>query len=281
MRRVVVVLVACLFAAVGPRLRGPHDRAAGEPFVYQPPEGFVLDKSDTAKSVNDDTARDREWVHPATLGHAIAPRIHLSPSNKGGTVEAADLARIADGMAGMLEPTGVTWSEVRRETRTRPDGARVGLIEGECSKTANEIGVGPVTVKYRRLLFVFPTDEGSTVTTAVYGTDEIGTWQAVFEDTIAKARGVALRVPPPPTWMYLAWGAAGALLAWLAMSLKAQRDLRLSMAPPAMKKSLFPRSPGSSRSLVPKAPKVPNLSDAPKGDAAKGDAPKASTDVEP
>jgi hypothetical protein len=249
MRRLVVVLIACLFAAVGPRLRGPHDRAAGEPFVYQPPEGFVLDKTSAAKPIDDDSARDREWVHPATLGHSIAPRIHLSPSTKGGTVEAADLARIADGMAGMLEPTGVTWSEVRRETRTRADGSRVGLIEGECSKTTNELGAGPVTVKYRRLLFVFPTDEGSTVTTAVYGTDEIAAWQAVFEDSIGKARGVALRVPPPPTWMYLAWGAAGAVLAWLAASLKAKRDLRLSMAPPAMAAAKLPK--------LPKAPKVP------------------------
>jgi len=265
MRRLVVVVVACLFAAVGPRIRGPHDRAAGEPFVYQPPEGFVLDKGDVAKSINDDASREREWVHPATLGHSIAPRIHLSPSNKGGTVEAVDLARIADGMAGMLEPTGVTWSEVRRETRTRADGSRVGLIEGECTKTTNELGAGPVTVKYRRLLFVFPTDEGSTVTTAVYGTDEIGTWQAVFEDSIGKARGVALRVPPPPNWMYLAWGAAGAVLAWLAASLKAKRDLRLSMAPPAM-----PAAKLAKLAKVPKAPKVP---DAPKVRDTPSDAP--------
>ncbi|MDB5220795.1 MAG: hypothetical protein JWO86_8722 [Myxococcaceae bacterium] len=235
MRRIVVVAIACLFAAVGPRLGGPRDRAAGGPFVYQPPEGFVLEKGDPAKSINDDiSARDREWVHPATFGHTIAPRIHLSPSTKGGTVEAADLARISEGMPGMLEPTGVSWSEVRRETRTRADGARVGLIEGECTKTTEQLGAGPVKVKYRRLLFVFPTDEGSAVTTAVYGTDETATWQAAFEGSIDKAQGVALRVPPPPTWMYFAWGAAGAVLAWLAASLKAKRDLRLSMAPPPM-----------------------------------------------
>ncbi|GAC1540792.1 MAG: hypothetical protein NVS3B10_30590 [Polyangiales bacterium] len=264
MRRLFVLAIACLFAAVGPRIRGPHDRAAGEPFVFQPPDGFVLDKGDPARSVNDESARDREWVHPATPGHAIAPRIHLSPSTKGGTVEAADLARIAEGMPGMLEPTGVTWSEVRRETRTRPDGSRVGLIEGECSKTTNELGAGPVTVKYRRLLFVFPTDDGSTVTTAVYGTDEIGTWQAIFEDTIGKARGVALRLPPQPMWMYFAWGAAGALLAWLAASLKAKRDLRLSMAPPAMAAAKMPKLP-----KIPKAPRTP--SEAPKTAAGTAD----------
>jgi hypothetical protein len=248
MQRIVVVVIACLFAAVGPRLGGPRDRSAGEPFVYQPPEGFVLDKGDPAKALNDDTgARDREWVHPATFGHSIAPRIHLSPSTKGGTVEAADLARISEGMPAMLEPTGVSWSEVRRETRTRSDGARVGLIEGECTKAAEALGAGTVNVKYRRLLFVFPTDEGSAVTTAVYGTDETATWQPAFESSIDKARGVALRVPAPPTWMYVAWGAAGAVLAWLAASLKAKRDLRLSMTPPPMPAVSLPKMPKPSK----------------------------------
>lgn len=244
MRPVVVVACAVVLAAVGPRLGAPRDRAAGEPFVYEPPEGFTLDKSDAAKAVNvddpakrgaarvrpseDDSARDREWVHAATPGHIVAPRIHLTPSNKGGTVESADLARISEGMAGMLEPTGVTWSEVRRETRTRADGARVGLIEGECTKTTEQLGAGAVKVSYRRLLFVFPTDEGSAVTTAVYGTDEISTWQPAIEATIGKARGVALRVPDPPGWMYFAWGGAGVVLGWLVSSLLAKRDAATS-----------------------------------------------------
>jgi hypothetical protein len=221
MRLVVVVVTAVVFAAVGPRLGAPRDRAAGEPFAYEPPEGFTLDESERD--------RDREWVHAATPGHVVAPRIHLTPSNKGGTVESADLARISEGMAGMLEPTGVTWSEVRRETRTRADGARVGLIEGECTKTTEQLGAGAVKVAYRRLLFVFPTDEGSAVTTAVYGTDEISKWQPAVEATIGKARGVALRVPDPPGWVYFAWGGAGLLVGMLASSLLAKR--RASKAP--------------------------------------------------
>jgi hypothetical protein len=79
MRLVVVVVTAVVFAAVGPRLGAPRDRAAGEPFAYEPPEGFTLDESERD--------RDREWVHAATPGHVVAPRIHLTPSNKGGTVE--------------------------------------------------------------------------------------------------------------------------------------------------------------------------------------------------
>lgn len=223
MRRIVVVVSALGLAALGPRLTAPHDRAAGEPFVYEPPDGFTLDKGDVAKAINDDSARDREWVHAATPGHVVAPRIHLTPSTKAGTVESADLTRISEGMAAMLEPTGVTWSEVRHETRTRADGARVGLIEGECTKATEQFGAGAVKIKYRRLLFVFPTDEGSAVTTAVYGNDEVATWQPAFEASIGKARGVALRVSDPPGWMYFAWGGAGLVLGWLVSSLLAKR----------------------------------------------------------
>jgi hypothetical protein len=232
MRSVVVVIVAVLFAAIGPRLGAPHDRAAGEPFVYVPPEGFTLVKQAPGALLDDEKARDREWEHPALPGHPVTPRIHLTPSTKGGTVEGPDLARISEGMPAMLEGNGVTWSELRRETRTRPDGARVGLIEGECSKMTEQFGVGELKVTYRRLLFVFPTDEGSTVTTAIYGTDEIKTWQPAFEASIDTARGVALRVPQPPQWMYFAWGAAGLVMGWLATSLLPKRAVSKRPPPP-------------------------------------------------
>ena len=72
---------------------------------------------------------------------------------------------------------------------------------------------------YRRLFFVFPIDGGTVITTSFYGTSEVAKWQPVLESTIAKAHGVALRVPPPPNWMYFAWGAAGLVIGWLASSL--------------------------------------------------------------
>jgi hypothetical protein len=87
----------------------------------------------------------------------------------------------------------------------------VGLIEGEC---LNKNGA-----QYRRLFFVFPVDGGTVITTSLYGTGEVSKWQPVLEATITKAHGVALRVPPPPNWMYLAWGAAGVVMGWLVSSL--------------------------------------------------------------
>ena len=228
MRRAVLAATTLVFALVGTRLSTPHERKAGESFTYVPPEGFTPAKDGPAKAVVEESAGEKQWTHPPKNALGVAPRVHVSASKKGGTVEADDLARIADGMPSILEPNGVTWKDVRRETRTRADGARVGLIEGECTKKVEETMLGgpPAKVHYRRLLFVFPTDEGAAVTTAVYGNEDVATWQPAFEATIGTARGVAVRVPPPPPWMYLAWGGAGLVIGWLALSLLARRGTK-------------------------------------------------------
>ena len=239
MRRAVVVVVAVALAVVGPRFSAPHDRASGEAFAYEPPAGFAAPKEsegETAKAVLDAKGDEREWVHTLTPGHVVAPRLHLRQSKTKSTVEPADLAKIAEGMPAVLAESGVTWKDVRQETRTRADGTRVGLIEGECTKKVDDtssvapfappgatLAASQVKIAYRRLLFVFPTDDGSAFTTAIYGQDEIGKWQPELEATIGTAHGVALRVPPPPGWMYLAWGGAGAVLAWLTVSLVSRR----------------------------------------------------------
>lgn len=213
MRRAAVLATGVVFAVLGPRASAPQDRAASEPFVYDVPEGFT--PSGDAK----DAADEREWVHAATSGQ-VAPRITLKRSKTVGTVEPEDLAKIARGMPEVLASSGVTWTDVRHETRTRPDGTRVGLIEGDCAKKTDEIVPGLVTkLNYRRLIFVFPIDGGTAITTALYGKDEVSKWQPVLEATIANAHGVALRVPSPPGWMYFAWGAAGLVIGWLASAL--------------------------------------------------------------
>ena len=233
------MITAVAFGAIGPRYSAPRNHAAGEPFVYTPPEGFTSPKDvkEAAKDLLAAKDDEREWVHEGRPGQIIVPRLHLRQSNARGTVEAEDLATIAKGMPGVLEESGVTWKDVRQETRTRADGARVGLIEGECTKTVTSqdmtLKTSSVQVRYRRLLFVFPTDEGSAFTTAVYGVDEIPTWQPALEASIGTARGVALRVPSPPAWMYFAWGGAGLVIGWLVSSLLSRRGTTPEPAKPA------------------------------------------------
>lgn len=228
MRRIAVVVIAVAFGILGPRFTTPRDRAAGQPFAYEPPEGFTLDvetaggPTDVNGSTETRERGERAWKYMRPAETIVVPRLHLSVSNKRGSVEPADLAKIAEGMPAMLAENGVTWTDVRHETRTRADGTRVGIIEGESTKKVTELtvaGANPATLRYRRLLFVFPTDEGAALTTAVYGKDEVAKWQPIFEATIEKAKGVALRVPSPPEWMYFAWGGAGLVLGWLGTAL--------------------------------------------------------------
>jgi hypothetical protein len=206
MRRAVIAVTVLLAGALGPRLSAPRDRAAGEPFVFEPPAGFIEAKGEAKQG-----DEDQEWLYPTTNVLAVTPRIMLKRSKSGGTVEPADLAVIASGMPQVLESSGVTWTDLRHETRTRPDGTRVGLIEGECVNKNN--------ARYRRLFFVFPVDGGTVITTSLYGTGDVSKWQPALEATIVKARGVALRLPPPPSWMYLAWGGAGLVIGWLVSAL--------------------------------------------------------------
>ena len=229
MRKTATAVIAVVSALLGPRLSSPHDHAAGMPFAYDPPEGFAA----AGPSLERVADGSKEWAHPINAGHAVASRVTLKELRKNGNVEPADLQLIADGMPAVLESSGVTWSTVRVETRKRADGTRVGLIEGESTKrTENLPGVGDVMLTYRRLMLVFPTDEGTALVTALYGKDELAEWQPVFENTINTAHGVALRVPPPPPWMNVAYGIAGAVLAWFGLSLLGRRQRGLTVPPP-------------------------------------------------
>lgn len=224
------IVVGIVFALVGPWLMVPRSEPAGEPFVYVPPDGFVenvgqsvgpVDMTGQAPKLTRPPEGEREWiaVAPSGVGRADRPasgglslpmvRLTLAHSATMGTVEPADLKRIADGMPAMLAAEGVTWKLVRTETRERADGARVGLIEGECTKGS---------IAYRRLMLAFPDDTGLSVVVAVYGDDDATRWQAPIEASIATARGVAKRRPAPPPWMRGAWGAGGLVLGAAAVA---------------------------------------------------------------
>ncbi len=218
-------LVGLLLAVVGPRVTAPHDKAAGEPFVYEPPPGFEEQKGGYT---SEGEPTGRKWRLADTTGHAFIPRFILTHSPNTMTVEESDLARIAAGMPDEFRSSGLQWTERRHETRVRPDGARVGLIEADCSR---KVDTSPMLtgktvsteVNFRKLQIVFPDDQGTSIVTADFASEEASTWEPVFEASIGKAKGVATRVPGPPAWMYAGWAAAGLVLGWLASSLVFKR----------------------------------------------------------
>ncbi len=209
---VTTVFVAAVAALVGPRLTAPHDKSAGEAFVFEPPAGFEEVKSDEG----------RKWRLTDTTGHTFIPRFILTHSPNTMTVEEPDLARIAAGMPAEFRTSGLEWVERRHETRVRPDGARVGLIEADCSRRPEPtfpLRAMPNEVNFRKLQLVFPDDQGTTIVTADFATEEATKWEPIFEASIGKAKGVATRVPSPPPWLYVGWATAGLVLGWLISAL--------------------------------------------------------------
>lgn len=207
----VALVVAVTFAFAGPRLVGPQSRAASEPFTFVPPEGF---EELPATSNRVDATGAKAWElpgEPATERPSIV--VHHSSVNM--QVDETNLAKMVADMPNAFEDC--TWVHRRHETRTRPDGARVGLIEGQCDREIDlrAAGLDNIKASSRKLQLVFPENEGSSIATISYPTEKAARWEPVFEETITKAKGVATRVPPPPTWQFVAWGAAGLVLGWL------------------------------------------------------------------
>ena len=221
MRRPIVCLVVALLAAlVGPRLIGPQSRSAGGPFAYEPPDGFVQTKDFAAEQQG-----ARVWTYEGQGTSRREVRVVLTHSGKEMSVEEADLARLAEEMPAAFEGM-CNWVQRRHEMRVRSDGARVGLIEGDCDRTVDlgGFGLGSAPVKGRKLQLMFPEDHGTWIATASYPTEDAARWEPLFEATIGKAHGVAVRVPAPPIWMPLVCAAAGAVLAWLATALFVRRS---------------------------------------------------------
>jgi hypothetical protein len=207
----IAVVVAVTFALVGPRLVGPQNRPATEPFEYRPPDGF---KELPATSKRVDSAGAKAWElpdEPATQ----RPSIVVTHSAVSMQVDEANLGKMVSDMPNAFEDC--TWMHRRHEMRTRQDGARVGLIEGECTREIDlsAAGLDKIKASSRKLQLIFPENEGSSIATISYPTETADRWEPVFVDTIMKAKGVATRVPPPPSWHLVAWGAVGLVLGWL------------------------------------------------------------------
>ncbi|MBX3203426.1 MAG: hypothetical protein KF764_00095 [Labilithrix sp.] len=257
MRRLVVcVILAALAAILGPRLVGPQSRSAKAPFAYDPPEGFV-----PAKDVKAGEAEGAQvWVHEAadkknfdgSLADrkALSTRIILTHSAKEMSVEAVDLAKLVEEMPKAFEGA-CTWKPRRHEMRTRADGARVGLIEGNCDREVDlsALGLPPQPVKMRKLQLMFPDDEGTSIVTASYPTDQATRWEPLVEATIGTARGVATRVPAPAPWTHGAWAAAGVVLGWLGTAILARKGSE----PPASDTSRRPTQRGAAKARAARA----------------------------
>jgi len=236
-----IALGAIAFGFLGPLATAPHDKKAGAPFAWDVPEGFS--ESHAEISMLDPTPKHEEgtlYRLTDAAGHSFVPRAQLTHSANETPVEETDLAQIAAGLPETFAKAGVDWVPRRHETRVRPDGARVGLIEGECTRRVSE-GLPFLTkgvaadVHFRKLQLVFPDDAGTSIVTIDYGSDEATKWEPIFEATIARSKGVATRVPPAPAWMYGAWGAGGLVLGWLGASLLGSRAAANGKTAPAPK----------------------------------------------
>lgn len=222
----ICAVLGVLAAIIGPRIVGPTNRSAGEPFVYEPPEGFVPAKD--AKAAEPDGAK--VWINEAAEKKAfdgsiadrkaLSTRIILNHSNKEMSVEETDLAKLVSEMPKAFEGM-CSWVHRRHELRVRGDGARVGLIEGDCNREVDlsALGLPAQPVKMRKLQLMFPDDAGTSIVTASYPTDEATRWEPLIEASIAKAKGVATRAPAPAPWSFAAWAAAGVVLGWLGTAI--------------------------------------------------------------
>ncbi len=222
MRFAFAAMCAALFALLGPRLTRPHDREAGAPFVYEPPEGFAL--SNDADSL-EDTSGDQVWIYKTTVPQSFVPKISLTHTPSRWTVEESDLAKAVSGMADTFHESGVVWTHRRHETRTRGDGARVGLIEGDCVRElgGDLFGGELVAQHFRTIQLLFPDDKGTSIVKAYYGKGDAAKWEPAIESTIERAKGVATRLPPVPGTVHLAWSLAGFVLGWLGFALYQSR----------------------------------------------------------
>lgn len=217
-----VAVFAVVAGLAGPRLVAPSSRPAGGAFEYVPPDGFHDIPASSAKI---DAPGARAWEHAVddAPGGAVVVVHHSAMKMQ---VDEPSLAQMAADMPRAFEDCA--WVHRRHETRVRPDGARVGLIEGDCDRDIDldALGLSKKTAKLRKLQLVFPDDDGTSIATVSYPTSHAERFEPMFEASVDRAKNVALRVPPPPAWTHVAWGLGALVLGGLAAALigKKERD---------------------------------------------------------
>ncbi len=218
------VVVAVTAGLVGPRLVAAPSRPSSEPFAYVPPDGFV-ERAATSSKV--DATGAKAWEPgPAIAGEdaKTRPVVVVHHSKVAMQVDEPSLGKMVAEMPQAFDDC--TWVHRRHETRVRADGARVGLIEGDCEREVDlgAVGMPSAKAKVRKLQLVFPENEGTAIATISYPVDQAPRWEPLFEATIDRSKGVATRVPPPPSWQHVAWGLGGLVLGGLAAALVRKKD---------------------------------------------------------
>jgi hypothetical protein len=200
---------------VGPRLTAGREVPAGAPFAYTPPEGFVPATEKLATTLLGEPASGEQiWIFPNALAPMV-PRIAVTETKSRGGVDPASLGKLANGMPELYARSGIQWITVRHEVKTRGDGAKVGVIEGECTKAESP--------RFRVVQLVFPDDQGTHLAIASYALEDTARWEGPVMATIETARGVRRMPEPPPAWMFAAWAAAGAVLGLVATAIAGRR----------------------------------------------------------
>lgn len=192
--------------------------------MFEPPAGLLLAKGPAAGAT--------VWVQDTSPPNAAGVRndrvslvrVVLTHSEKQTSVDEAELGKLAVEMPKAFDEC--PWTHRRHESRARPDGARVGLIEGDCDRSIDlgALGLPAQKVRTRKLQLVFPDDTGTSIVTASYPTDEAPRWEPAIESAIDRSTGVAVRAPAVPSWTYAAWAVAGLILGWFATAIGLGRE---------------------------------------------------------
>lgn len=216
--RLALALAFGVFAWIfGPAWAAPKGTAAGEPFAYAPPEGFVSPaeaRGDAGPPPPADEQKD-VWIHPPGVLKGYVPRVFVTHSPARGTLGSSDVEQLGRDMPELFAKSNITWRLLRTDVRVRGDGVRVGVIEGEGQQKE---------LRLRTTQLVFPEDQGTALVTATFREEDADAWAPKVEATIDRARGVSRPAPAPPAWSRYAWGAGGALLGFVLAGLLRRRE---------------------------------------------------------
>jgi hypothetical protein len=206
-RWVVALALAAAFAWVGPMLTGPRDKPAGEPFVYQPPPGFL--KVGEAEKKRIAAQAIEVWAHAMDV---TVVQTHTPTKS---ALSGREIAGLSEGMRVVFAGTCTSWQHVGHESRPLPSGARVGIVEGDCTKPEQP---------FRTLQLAFPVDDGTAIVTALFPSKDEKRWMPLFDKSIVTAKGLAVRGTSAPGWMHVVWGAGVFFVVMIGSALVRKRS---------------------------------------------------------